>query len=150
MPLSHFLLLFLSLITLWGTARIKFNTMSDNFKILSLNINGNIKDSDARGRLLACVKLYNINIILLQETHVNSLNYKNKIDREFNCDSYWSFGASDSRGVAICVMKNFERDIIKFKRDFEGRVISVKVSFNLGVLNLVSAYSPNNISDRKN
>ena len=49
MPLSHFLLLFLSLITLWGTVRIKFNTMSDNFKILSLNINGNIKDSDARG-----------------------------------------------------------------------------------------------------
>ena len=88
--------------------------MSDNFKILSINVRGNIKNEEHKGKLLSCVWLNNINILLLQETHVSDLRYKKDIEKEFDCLSYWSFGSTDSRGVAIFIMNSFERDIMKF------------------------------------
>ena len=150
MPLNtSFFIIITFYLTIWVPHLTTFKAMSENFKIMSININGNIKNPEVKGRLLACVSINKINIILMQETHVASLKYKKVIDKEFNCDSYWSFGSNDSRGVAIFILKNFERDIIKFKRDNEGRVISVRLSSNLGNLNIVSSYAPNNVSDRK-
>ena len=119
--------------------------MSDNFKCLSINVRGNIKNAEHKNKILSCVRLYNINVLLLQETHVSDLSYKKDIDKEFDCVSYWSFGSTDSRGVAIFIMNNFERDIVKFNRDLEGRAISVKLSSHIGNLNIVSIYAPNNI-----
>ena len=50
--------------------------MTTKFSILTVNVRGTIKDSEQRGKLQACVELNNINIVLLQETHVCSLYYK--------------------------------------------------------------------------
>ena len=82
----------------------------DGFNILSLNVRGTIKNPEQRGKLLALVEINKINVLLLQETHVNNLNIKETIDKIFNCNSYWSFGSNNSRGVAILIMNNFEKN----------------------------------------
>ena len=119
----------LTLITILGNNQdhLTLNNMSDNFNILSLNVNDNIKNSDHRGKLLACTRLYNIHILLLQETHVSSLRYKEEIDREFDCESFWSFGSTDSRGVAVLLMNKFERKIfLNFKKTFTEELFLLK------------------------
>ena len=123
--------------------------MSEGFNTLTINVRGTIKNIEERGKLLACVQLNNINILFLQETHVNDLKFKFQIDKIFNCQSYWSFGTSDSRGVAILLMNNFSKTVHKFEKDTEGRIVSVKISSNFGDLNIVNIYAPNEVSERK-
>ena len=86
---------------------------------------------------------------MLQETHVNNLKLKYEIDRIFNCQSFWSFGSNDSRGVAILIMKNFEHKMNKFENDNEGRMIKVELSSDLGNLKVVNVYPPNDVTHRK-
>ena len=124
-------------------------SMAGDFNILTINVRGTIKDFEKRNKLLACAQLNNINVILMQETHVSGLNYKKKIDKIFDCKSYWSFGTSDSKGVAILLLNNFKREILKFDRDIEGRIVAVKIRTDWGDLNIVNVYSPNNIAERK-
>ena len=105
---------------------------------VSINVRGAIKNFEQRNKLLSCVAINNINILLLQETHVSNLGIKPEIDRLFDCQSFWSFGSNDSRGVAVLLMNNFEREIINFKKDREGRIISLIIKSELGELNIVS------------
>ena len=106
--------------------------MAEGFNLCTLNVRGTIKNNEYRKKILSCVQLYNINILMLQETHVNNLKFKYEIDRIFNCQSFWSFGSNDSRGVAILIMKNFEHEKNKFENDNEGRMIKVELSSDLG------------------
>ena len=64
--------------------------MSDNFNAMSINVRGTIKSTEQRNKLLSCVQINNINILLLQETHVKDLRLKSEIDKNFNCKSFWS------------------------------------------------------------
>ena len=139
-------------ITLLFCTSIIFNNiyiMADNFNVMSINVRGTIKNTEQRNKLLSCVQINNMNILLLQETHVKDLRLKSEIDKNFNCKSFWSFGSSDSKGVAVLIMNNFENTINKFEKDSEGRAVSVKISSPHGDFNIVSIYAPNNISERK-
>ena len=123
--------------------------MAEGFNIGTLNVRGAIKHNELRKKIISCVKLYDLNILMIQETHVNNLRFKYDIDRIFDCQSFWSFGSNDSRGVAILVMNNFEYKINKFENDNEGRLVKVEISSNSGDLNIVSVYAPNDGATRK-
>ena len=56
-------------------------SMAGDFNILTINVRGTIKDFEKRNKLLACAQLNNINVILMQETHVCGLNYKKKLTK---------------------------------------------------------------------
>ena len=95
---------FLLFLSGWPFVNKKLLQMSEGFNTLTINVHGTIKNIEERSKLLACVQLNDINILFLQETHVNDLKFKFQIDKIFNCQSYRSFGTSDSRGVAILLM----------------------------------------------
>ena len=119
------------------------------FNICSLNCRGAIKDEDYQGCLNSFFEVNNFKIVFLQETHVNNLKLKKKIDEKFNCLSYWSLGTTSSKGVAILIFNNFEFKVLKFQSDTDGRVILVDIKCEIGEIRLVSVYCPNDISDRK-
>ena len=123
--------------------------MTGNFNIATLNVRGAIKKPDKRINILSGIKLNNLDILLLQETHVNNLKIKFEIDRFFDCQSFWSFGSNDSRGVAILLMNNFNYEITKFDTDNEGRILKIVLQTNLGCLNIINIYAPNDASNRK-
>ena len=142
-------LCFLLLVSVWPFDNKIFLQMSEGFNTLTINVRGTIKNIEEQGKLLACVQLNNINILFLQETHVNDLKFKFQIDKIFNCQSYWSFGTSDSRGVAILLMNNFNKTVHKFEKDTEGRILSVKISSSFADLNIVNIYAPNEVTERE-
>ena len=121
----------------------------NGFNICSLNCRGAIKDDDYQGCLNSFFEVNHFQIAFLQETHVNNLEFKKKIDQKFNCLSYWSLGTNSSKGVAILVFNKFEYKILRFQTDFDGRVIVVDIKCEIGEIRLVSVYCPNDISERK-
>ena len=123
--------------------------MSDNITFATLNVRGAIKKDVARAKILSGIQLYKINVLLLQETHVNNLKLKNEVDKFFNCKSFWSFGSNDSKGSAILILNNFHHEIIKFDHDDDGRIVKVELKTSLGNVNIISLYAPNDISERK-
>ena len=122
----------------------------DNLNILTLNVNGNIKNENYQQTLISFFDLNNINIALLQETHIGNIAWKRKVDNLFQCNSYWSFGSMGSRGVAILFFNNFQYEVINFEKDIDGRVISVKIKSDYGIVKLISVYCPNEAPERKN
>ena len=46
-------------------------------------------------------------------------------------------------------MNNFDKEIVKFDRDNNGRTVAVKINTPLGSLNIVNVYAPNDIAERK-
>ena len=121
----------------------------NGFNVATLNCRGAIKNIEQQIRLHSFFELNDLNVILLQETHVNSLDRKKEIDKYFNCDSYWSFGSSSSRGVAIIIFKNFKYEKIRFQTDCDGRVIYIDIKSEFGEIRLISIYAPNDITERR-
>ena len=116
--------------------------------IVSINCRGAIKDKIKRNILKEYFLSNEINIALLQETHIGNMDFKEIIEKEYKCKSYWSFGSNNSRGVAILIFENFDFTMKKFQRDSDGRVISVDIHFNSIDLKIVSIYCPNDKSER--
>ena len=121
----------------------------NEFNVATLNCRGAIKNLEYQCKLKSFFELNNLNIVFLQETHVNNLEMKKQIDKKFDCDSYWSFGASNSRGVAILILKKITYETIRFQTDQEGRLISVDIKTELGEIRFISVYLPNDIRERK-
>ena len=72
---------FLLLLSGWPFVNKKLFLMSEGFNTLTINVRGTIKNIEERSKLLACVQLNDINILFLQETHVNDLKFKFQIDK---------------------------------------------------------------------
>ena len=119
------------------------------FSFMTLNCNGAIKHKDLQNRLKSCLEVNQINTLFLQETHVSNLRFKEEIESEFSCTSYWSFGENDSRGTAILIFHNFEFKVEKFRKDKDGRLLFVDINSDYGEARLVTVYCPNDIQDRK-
>jgi len=64
------------------------------------------------------------------------------------CESYWSFGKINSRGVGILV---FDKDIkiLRHEFDLHGRVVCIDIQYFTHNLRLINIYSPNNTVERK-
>ena len=105
--------------------------------LLTLNCRGAIKDSNKRGCLKEFFKAKKLNIVLLQETHIAQWDYKEKTENELECKSNWSFGSNSSRGTSILIFNNFEYEVLNFKRDSEGRVVTVDVKIENNIFKLL-------------
>ena len=116
-------------------------------KILTLNCNGAL-NNDNKFILKEFFSLNNINVALLQETHIANIEAKEKIEALYNCKSFWSFGANNARGVGILIFNNFESTYSNYMRDIEGRVVTITIGSSFGNVKFVSAYCPNDITDR--
>ncbi len=74
-------------------------------EICTFNCNG-LRDDLKRKSIFHWLNHENYSIIFLQETH--SINAdEGKWKKEWGGDIYFGHGASDSRGVAILIKKNF-------------------------------------------
>ena len=63
--------------------------------------------------------------------------------------SFWSPGSLNSSGTAILFKKHLNINLLDFKQDFEGSVMSTLVSYGHLKINLVSIYAPNTLHERK-
>ena len=120
-------------------------------KIGTLNVNG-LHSNQARLKITsldALIQKHKIDILYLQETHIDSLDLGNRIADQLGGKIFWSFtGNTLSKGVGIFINKTFHSNIVKFHHDVEGRLIYVDIDKGLN-FRLLNIYAPNDPISRK-
>ena len=90
--------------------------------------------------------LLDLDVILLQETHVSNKVQADEISKRWSGDCFWSFGTGRSAGVAMFVSPRFQGKISRFLFDSDGRVFSALIDFGSCKFNLVNVYAPNTVA----
>ena len=93
--------------------------------------------------------LLDLDVILLQETHVSNKVQADEISKRWSVDCFWSFGTGRSAGVAMFVSPRFQGKISRFLFDSDGRVFSALIDFGSCKFNLVNVYAPNTVAGRR-
>ena len=95
-------------------------------KVATLNVNS-IKSRGRTTSLANTIKHFKIDILLFQETKVDSLKLAKAIELELDGRVFWSFGGPNSRGTGIFISKNINAEIVRFSHDLDGRVVYVDI-----------------------
>ena len=90
-----------------------------------------------------------IDILFLQETHVDTLKLGKHIENKLDGKMFWSFGASNARGVGIYLSKFLEFHVHKFITDPFGRFLIVDATIEGHDFRIINIYAPNYPSERK-
>ena len=93
--------------------------------------------------------LLDLDVILLQETHVSNKVQADEISKRWSGDCFWSFGTGRKAGVAMFVSPRFQGKISRFLFDSDGRVFSSLMDFRSCKFNLVNIYAPNTVAGRR-
>ena len=90
-----------------------------------------------------------LDIILLQETHVSCKSQADEIAKKWSGDCFWSFGTGKKAGVAMFVSPRFQGKISRFIFDSDGQIFSALIQIGDCQLNLVNVYAPNTVAGRR-
>lgn len=115
--------------------------MSNNVKISSLNVNG-LSNPVKRSRVLAKIRKDKSQVIFLQETHMSNFEH-NKLRKFGYSNTYYSSCKnSRKRGVVIMISNALNFELIKEKKDDEGRFIIIKGRMENVIVTFVNVYAP--------
>ena len=121
--------------------------MGEHINILSYNVRG-MRDEKKRRGLYSYLRNQKCDIILLQETHCKLKKEEYRWGKEWEGQTVWSRGTSNSKGVSVMFSSGTKYDIIKTVVDPNGRYISCKVKFGEIVYNIINIYAPNHEYER--
>ena len=112
-------------------------------KVLSLNVRG-LREKPKRCEIFEWLKTYhmgNESIIFLQETHSTPEIEKLWI-RDWGAPIFFSHGTSASAGVAILLPRNINPDLVKMKRQEDGRKMLIELASFEEKIFLLNVYAP--------
>ena len=120
--------------------------MFEKVNIASLNCRG-LNQKNKILQIFDLVELNKIDILFLQETHLDSYalieEYKNFLV-EKHYVSFWTINEDKTKGVAVIFRDLFFQDYDSLNLKFiENRVISIDLKFKDILFNLVNIYAPN-------
>ena len=98
------------------------------FSIATLNVDG-IRDDNKRAQIFEYLRSLKYDFFLLQETHVQTEDIETW-SAEWGGPCFWNPGGNKSRGVGIVCNVSLDFEDLEVKRDFHGRLISVKLSLH--------------------
>jgi len=111
-----------------------------NFKISSLNVNG-ARDVSKRAQIYELMKLKNIDVMFLQETHSTK---ENEVEwmKEWEGNIVLSHKTALSAGVAVLFSKTCLPISYDVTEVIQGRLIKIKATFENVTLELINVYAP--------
>ena len=62
---------------------------------------------------------------------------------------FWSPASGRQGSVITCLSDSFDFEVINWKRDTSGRIVSVALKIGEFCVNLVNIYAPTNLTERK-
>ncbi|KAL3223279.1 hypothetical protein MRX96_027686 [Rhipicephalus microplus] len=80
------------------------------------------------------------------ETYVHRLGQIKSFDATLGTRSYWGFGTSGSRGVAIVLMPRFTGTVLRYFRDSDGRLMPMDIDSGFRIVNV---YASNDFRSQK-
>lgn len=111
------------------------------YRCLTLNVKG-INHCIKRKRIINYLKQHQIDIALLQETHLNDTEHLKLKQGGFNQVFFSSF-TSRARGVAILISKKTPFRLMSTCKDREGRWVIIQGSILSQSMTFVNLYAPN-------
>lgn len=90
-----------------------------------------------------------VDFCLIQETLCGNQATITGLSSRWPGLSFWSPAIGWQGGVAILVNQNFQGDIVYWRKDAEGRIISLLFDIDKFKINLICIYAPTNLTDRK-
>lgn len=116
------------------------------FRVITINICGLNR---AKLDLVAdLVTKSNIDVCFIQETQISSESSIRSLSSRWRGSSFWSPALGRQGGVAVLFSQHFTGKINSWKKDSEGRVISLQVCFGNANYHLVNVYAPTNQLER--
>lgn len=113
---------------------------NDKLRLCTWNIKG-VHNPVKRRKILTFLKRDNIDIALLQETHLNDQEHL-KLQRGGFVQVFFSSFTSRSRGVAILVKKNLQFSVLDCVNDKSGRYVIVKGVIQGVTISILNVYYP--------
>lgn len=86
---------------------------------------------------------------MIQETLCNNQDNIDSLSSRWPGLSFWSPAVGRQGGVVILVNQNFEGEIVSWRKDTDGRIVSLLVKIDNFKINLICIYAPTNLTDRK-
>lgn len=105
-------------------------------------------NNDKLGLISRYVSQHNIDFCFVQETLISREDSIKSLSSLWRGPSFWSPAIGCQGGVAILGSGNFEGEIKTLKKDSNGRVLSVQISYEQVNFNLVNVYAPTYFTDR--
>ena len=90
-----------------------------------------------------------LDILFLQETHVDNLKCGKSIERKIGANIFWSFGTTQARGVGVYFKTTLDFHLHKFVSDPFGRFIVIDAKIDDKEFRIINVYAPNNAAERK-
>lgn len=106
--------------------------------ICTWNVRG-LRAREKQNEVIAMAKQNKIDILAVQETHINDTKFIKDFDKIFGVKSYWSFAIGRSGGVAILLFGKYRDLVLSHEHDWSGRVVTVDLKLGLKILNI---YAP--------
>ncbi|KAL3209759.1 hypothetical protein MRX96_052307 [Rhipicephalus microplus] len=113
--------------------------------IASFNCRG-LSRAAKQNAVIELARARKVDILVLQETYVHRLGQIRSFDATFGTRSYWGYGASGSRGVAIVLMPRFTGSVLRYFRDTDGRLMWMDLDSGIRIVNV---YAPNDLRSQK-
>jgi len=88
-------------------------------------------------------------ICFVQETLVSLDSSINSLSHRWLGRSFWSPANGKQGGVAVLISPKCDSEVLSWKRDSLGRIISILVRIDNVDFNLVNIYAPTSLTDRK-
>lgn len=109
-------------------------------KVITYNVNG-LGNPIKRSKIMAKLKREEIDVALLQETHLSNLEHEKLVRWRFNQYSS-SYRQGWKRGVVILISKKLNFECIYEKKDLDGRFVLVQGYLQGALVTFLNVYAP--------
>ena len=144
MSIAFIYLWFLRLLCL----SILFSCHEFNAKLSTLNVRG-LGNATNQKFIFDYVSNSKSDFVFLQETLVSRLDAIDSLRSKWSGKSFWSPALGKQGGVAILVSPTTDFDVLQWKEDTSGRMLTVMARAGKINYNFVNIYAPTNTSERK-
>ena len=114
--------------------------LNERVGVASLNVNG-LANPIKRNNVFKHFKSTNIDIICLQETHVEH-GLSPQIASEWQLPTHWNPGTNNSCGVGILLNSHKNFRVLQTLQDSMGRVLTLKISYHDITFQVCTIYAP--------
>ena len=121
--------------------------LTNPLNITTLNVNG-IHNNNKRNDLYEFIRINNIHIALIQETHSTPDTAK-QWKNEWKGKSYWHSGPKNKTArVAILFNEKHNIQILNISKDQNGQIIKCSLQTEQEIFQIINIYPPTKPSDR--
>ena len=100
-------------------------------------------------KLFILQQTHKFDILFIQETHFDNIQYAQYITRNWKGKWFWSFGNNLSKGVGTFISNKLECHLDNYTFDSEGRILCIDITLQKHKYRILNIYAPTLASERK-